>query len=57
MDADLLPVLVGIQTSLDTDLGLAALASRTGMSESTLHRRILGATGETPRRHIERLRL
>jgi len=55
--ADLLPVLVHIQAGLDTDLSSAALARWSGMSQSTLHRRILGATGETPRRHIERLRL
>jgi AraC family transcriptional regulator len=57
MDADLLPVLVHIQASLDTDLSTAALAARSGMSESTLHRHIVEATGETPRRHVERLRL
>jgi AraC family transcriptional regulator len=57
MDADLLPVLVHIQTGLETDLSAAALAHRTGWSESTLHRRILEATGETPRAHVERLRL
>lgn len=57
MHADLLPVLVHIQTGLDTDLSTATLAQRSGMSESTLHRSILEATGETPRRHVERLRL
>lgn len=57
MDADLLPVLVHIQTGLDTDLSTDALARRSGMSASTLHRRIVEATGETPRRHIERLRV
>jgi AraC family transcriptional regulator len=57
MDADLLPLLVHIQTSLDADLTAATLAATSGMSESTLRRRIVDATGETPRRHIERLRL
>ena len=57
MDADLLPVLVHIQTGLDTDLSATALAGRAGWSESTLHRRIVDATGETPRVHVERLRL
>lgn len=57
VDADLLPVLMHIQAGLDTDLGAAALAARAGMSESTLRRRIVEATGETPRRHVERLRL
>ncbi len=57
MDADLLPVLVHIQAGLDSDLSTAALARQAGMSESTLHRRLVEATGETPRRHVERLRL
>lgn len=57
MEADLLPVLVRIQSGLDSDLSLATLAAETGLSESTLHRRIHEATGETPRRHVERLRL
>ncbi len=57
MDADLLPVLVHIQAGLGSDLSTAAIARRAGMSESTLHRRIVDATGETPRRHVERLRL
>lgn len=57
MDADLLPVLVHIQAGLDTDLGLAALARESGLSESTLKRRIRDATGESPRQHVERLRL
>jgi AraC family transcriptional regulator len=57
MDADLLPVLVHIQAGLDSDLGLAALSSASGLSPSTLKRRIEATTGETPRRYVERLRL
>lgn len=57
MDTDLLPLLVHIQAALDTDLSTAALASSAGMSVSTLRRRMVEATGETPRRHVERLRL
>jgi len=57
MDADLLPVLVHIQAGLDTDLSLAALASASGLSESTLKRRLEATTGQTPRRYVERLRL
>lgn len=57
MDADLLPVLVHIQAGLDQDLSLAALSATSGLSESTLKRRIEATTGETPRRHVERLRL
>lgn len=57
MDADLLSVLVHIQASLDKDLSLAALAVASGLSPSTLKRHIGAATGETPRRYVERLRL
>ena len=57
MDADLLPVLVHIQAGLDQDLSLAALTQTSGLSESTLKRRIEATTGETPRRYVERLRL
>ena len=57
MDADLLPVLVHIQAGLDRDLSLAALAQASGLSRSTLKRRIEATTGETPRQHVERLRL
>ena len=57
MDADLLPVMVHIQAGLDTDLSLPALAADSGLSESTLKRRIRAATGESPRQHVERLRL
>ncbi|HZW00389.1 MAG TPA: AraC family transcriptional regulator [Candidatus Deferrimicrobium sp.] len=57
MDVELLPVLVRIQSGLDGDLRVATLARRTGWSESSLQRRIRAATGETPRRHVERLRL
>ena len=57
MDADMLPVLVHIQAGLDKDLSLAALAAQTGLSQSTLKRRIEATTGETPRLYVERLRL
>ena len=57
MDADLLPVLVHIQAGLDGDLSLAALSSVSGLSPSTLKRRIEATTGESPRRYVERLRL
>ena len=57
MDADLLPVLVHIQAGLDQDLSLTALAAESGLSESTLKRRIEATTGESPRRYVERLRL
>jgi AraC family transcriptional regulator len=57
MDDDLLPVLVHIQAGLDKDLSLAALAQASGLSQSTLKRRIEATTGQTPRGYVERLRL
>lgn len=57
MDADLLPVMVHIQAGLDQDLSLPALAAASGLSESTLKRRIEAITGQTPRQYVERLRL
>ena len=57
MDADLLPVLVHIKAGLDKDLSLDALSAVSGLSASTLKRRIEATTVETPRRHVERLRL
>ena len=57
MDTDLLPVLVHIQAGLDKNLSLAALSAASGLSASTLKRRIEATTGETPRRYVERLRL
>jgi len=57
MDTDLLPVLIHIQAGLDKDLSLAALAQTSGLSPSTLKRRIETTTGESPRRYVERLRL
>lgn len=57
MDADLLPVLVHIQSRLDSDLRIATIAREAGWSESSLNRRLNAATGQTPGRYVERLRL
>jgi AraC family transcriptional regulator len=52
-----LPTLVHVQTHLEDDLSLAALARRAGMSAFQFHRRFRAAVGETPKRYVDRLRL
>ena len=53
----LLPVLTHVQTNLDGDLSLSALAGIARRSPSHLHRVFRQRIGETPRRYVERLRL
>ena len=53
----LLPALVQAQTSLDSKLSVAELAATVDRSPSHFARSFATATGESPRRHIERLRL
>lgn len=53
----LLPLLIDIEEDLEQDLGLAALAQRYGSSEFHFHRKFTTAVGETPKQHVERLRL
>ena len=53
----LLPLLVYIQTHLEEDLGLEALARKTGLSPFSLHRLFKRAIGETPKAYTSRLRL
>ena len=53
----LLPLLLDIEEDLDQDLSLGALASRFGSSEFHFHRQFRAAVGETPKQHVERLRL
>ena len=49
--------LVQIQTHLDEDLGLTALATPIGRSQWHVTRRFSALLGESPRQHVERLRL
>lgn len=59
-DADLeriKPLLVSLQTSPERDTSLAALAADYGCSASAFHRLFKDATGETPREHVNRMRL
>lgn len=53
----LLPVLVHIQVNLDSDLSLASLSERAGMSPSHFHRTFRSEIGETPAGYVARLRL
>jgi transcriptional regulator GlxA family with amidase domain len=46
-----------MQAHLDEPLDVATLASRSGLSERTFYRRFVAATGETPARFVESLRL
>lgn len=54
---DLRPLLLAIEQGLDGDLSLETLARRAGCSPFHFHRRFVQAVGETPRRHVERVRL
>jgi AraC family transcriptional regulator len=53
----LLPVLVHIQTNLDQDLSLEALANRVQISPFHFHRVFRSAVGETLKQYTQRLRL
>ena len=53
----LLPALVHAQTNLHAPLSVATLAATVDRSPSHFARRFTTATGESPRRHVERLRL
>lgn len=53
----LLPVLVRVQSGLDDDLSLDALARDAGLSPYHFHRLFKEVTTETPKRYCERLRL
>ena len=54
---DLLPLINEICREVDEDLSLAALARRTGWSESRLHRSFAGFAGESPKQYTQRIRL
>lgn len=51
------PLLVELERELDQDVNLDSLASRFGASKFHFHRAFSGSLGETPKKHVERLRL
>lgn len=54
---EIAPLLAEVKDNLDRDLTLGALARAHGSSPFQFHRQFSSAVGETPRRHVERLRL
>ncbi|MYZ46927.1 GlxA family transcriptional regulator [Propylenella binzhouense] len=46
-----------MQANLDAPLDVPSLAARAGMTERTFHRKFVAATGETPARFVEIVRL
>jgi len=55
--AEMEPLLSRLRDGLDGDLALADLARAFGASPFQFHRKFSRAVGETPRKHVERLRL
>jgi AraC family transcriptional regulator len=53
----LVPLLIEVGQELDQDINLQSLATRLGVSSFHFHRTFLGSIGETPKKHVERLRL
>jgi AraC family transcriptional regulator len=51
------PLLLDVQDKLDQDLSLPSLARRFGYSPFHFHRFFSKAVGETPKQHVDRLRL
>jgi AraC family transcriptional regulator len=51
------PLLIEVEQELHQDIDLKSLATRLGVSSFHFHRTFLGSIGETPKKHVERLRL
>jgi AraC family transcriptional regulator len=54
---DLIPLLIDVESKLDQDLTLGSLARQYGYSPFHFHRFFSNAVGETPKQHVDRLRL
>ena len=54
---ELIPLLLDVESNLDQDLTLDSLARQFGYSPFHFHRVFSGALGETPKQHVDRLRL
>ena len=55
--SEVAPLLLSIQSSPERDLRLDSLAAEHGYSASHFHRVFTAAVGETPKAHVERIRL
>ena len=54
---DVIPLLIDLQSRLDADNSLGSLARQYGYSPFHFHRFFSRTVGETPKRHVDRLRL
>jgi AraC family transcriptional regulator len=54
---ELIPLLIDVQSRLDQEIRLESLARRYGYSAFHFHRFFSKAIGETPKHHVDRLRL
>ena len=54
---DVIPLLIDVQSNLDGSINLRSLARRFGYSPFHFHRFFSTAVGETPKQHVDRLRL
>jgi AraC family transcriptional regulator len=54
---DITPLLIGVQSNPERDVSLASLAAEHGYSPSHFHRVFTRVVGETPKAHVERVRL
>jgi AraC family transcriptional regulator len=54
---DVIPLLMEVQSNLDRDIRLESLARQYGYSPFHFHRFFSKTVGETPKRHVDRLRL
>lgn len=55
--AEIAPLLIGVQTNPERDISLTTLAREHGLSPAHFHRVFKTALGETPKSHVERVRL
>src|SRR5687768_7189816 len=54
---DVIPLLIDVQGNLDREFSLQSLARQYGYSPFHFHRFFSSAVGETPKQHVDRLRL
>lgn len=54
---EITPLLIGVQSNPERDVSLASLAAEHGYSPSHFHRVFTDVVGETPKAHVDRVRL